>query len=169
MRKATKIFYSWALSKIAQTEGGPMDMSIYRFFQIAIWLPFIVLLIILLVDWIYQRYGISAEQTILIYWLGFGVVAYPVFATWATGYIKKKSEPAIVRLIWWAPLIFIPFYGVPWVLYGLAHIVMGEMSGIAMALLWAAFSPYIIVVGYAFSIAIFVIYKLFFQSTDAEY
>lgn len=95
-------------------------------------------------------------------------MAYPIFAIWATRYIKKKSEPAIVRLIWWAPVIFIPFYGIPWVLYGLTHIVMGEMSGLGMALLWVAFAPYIIVVGYIFSIAIFVIYKLFFQSAKAE-
>lgn len=141
-----------------------MNTSVSRFFQIAIWLPFIGLLIILLGDWIYQKYDISTEQTVLIYWLGFGVLAYPVFAIWATRYIKKKSEPAIVRLIWLAPIIFIPFYGVPWVLYGLAHIVMGEMSGIGMALLWVSFSPYIIVVGYVFSGATFVVYELFFRT-----
>jgi hypothetical protein len=146
-----------------------MSTSVYRFFQIAIWLPFIGLLTILLGDWIYQRYDISAEQIVLIYWLGFGVVAYPVFAIWANRYIKSKSESAIARLIWWAPIIFIPFYGVPWVLYGFAHIVMGDMSGIAMALSWIAFLPYVIVVGYIFSTAVFVIYTLFFQSADVEH
>jgi hypothetical protein len=140
----------------------------HKFFQIAIWLPFIGLLAILLGDWMYQRPNISTEQVFLIYWLGFGVLAYPIFAIWATQYINKKSEPAIVRLIWWAPIIFIPFYGVPWVLYGLAHIVMGDMSGIGMAWLWLAFSPYIIVVGYIFSIVAFAIYKLFFHSANAE-
>lgn len=95
-------------------------------------------------------------------------MAYPIFAIWATRHIKKKSEQAIVRLIWWAPIIFIPFYGVPWVLYGLAHIVMGDMSGLGMALLWIAFAPYIIVVGYIFSMATFIVYTLFFNSASVE-
>lgn len=141
----------------------------HRFFQIAIWLPFIGLLIILLGDWIYQRYDISTEQIALIYWLGFGVVAYPVFAIWANRYIKNKSESAIARLIWWAPIIFIPFYGVPWVLYGFSHIVMGDMSGIAMALSWIAFLPYIIVVGYVFAAVSFVIYEMFFRSISIDH
>ena len=139
----------------------------HRFFQIAIWLPFIGLLIILLGDWIYQRYDISAEQIVLIYWLGFGVVAYPVFAIWANRYIKNKSESAIARLIWWAPIIFIPFYGVPWVLYGFAHIVIGDMSGIAMALSWIAFLPYIIVAGYVFAAVSLVIYEMFFRTINS--
>lgn len=145
-----------------------MNISIHRFFQIVIWAPAILLLSLPLLEYM-SRGPQSFEDMLLTYGLSFGLLAYPVFAIWATRYMKKKSEPTIVRLIWWAPLIFIPFYGVPWVLYGLAHIVMGEMSGIAMALLWVTLSPYIIVVGYMFSMAAFVIYKLFFQPADVEH
>lgn len=150
-------------------ERSPVITSAHRFFQIAIWLPFIGLLTILLGDWFYQRYDISTEQAVLIYWLGFGVIAYPAFAIWATRYIKKKPETTVARLIWWAPIIFIPFYGVPWVIYGLAHVVMGDMSGIAMTLLWVAFSPYIIGAGYIFSTTAFVIYTLFFHTASSEH
>ena len=104
---------------------------------------------------------------LLTYGLSFGIIAYPIFAIWATRLINKNPEAYIAKLIWWAPIIFIPFYGVPWMVYGLFHILMGDMSGIAMALLWVALSPYIVVVGYTFSAATFVIYKLFFQPAKA--
>jgi hypothetical protein len=103
----------------------------------------------------------------LTYGLWFGTPAYLIFAIWATWYIKKKPEPVIARLIWWAPVIFIPFYGVPWILYGLLHIAMGEPSGIGMALLWVSFSPYIIVLGYVFSGVTFVVYEMFFKTINA--
>lgn len=103
----------------------------------------------------------------MTYGLWFGTLAYLTFAAWASWYIKKKSESAIVRLVWWAPIVFIPFYGIPWIAYGLFHVVMGDMSGFAMAVLWVAFSPYIIVVGYVFVVLTIVIYQMFFKSTGA--
>jgi hypothetical protein len=175
MRNIRRQEYSWTMATqivvcpliTRRSERSPMITSVHRFFQIAIWLPFIGLLIILLSDWIYQEYNISTEQVILIYWLGFGVLAYPSFAIWAARYIKKKSESAIVRLIWWAPVIFIPFYGVPWIAYGLFHVAMGETSGFAMAVLWVAFSPYIIMVGYVCVAVTFVVYHVFIKAANA--
>jgi hypothetical protein len=144
-----------------------MSKSVNRLFRIAIWLPAVVFLPLPVLESLFrgpQRF----EDMLLTYGLSFGIIAYPIFAIWATRFINKKAEADIAKLIWWAPIIFIPFYGVPWVIYGLAHIVTGDISGIAMALLWITFSPYIIVVGYTFSIITFVIYKLFFNSASME-
>lgn len=144
-----------------------MSTSAKKFFRISIWLPALIFLSLPVLENILrgpQRF----EDILLTYGLSFGVIAYPFFATWATRVINKKSEEEITKLIWWAPIIFIPFYGVPWMIYGLAHVVMGDISGIAMALLWIAFSPYILVVGYFFSITTIAIYKILFNSADME-
>lgn len=145
-----------------------MSLTVYRFFQIAIWTPAALLVSLPLLEFM-LRGPQGLDDILLTYGLSFGIIAYPAFAIWATRYIKKKSETTIARLIWWAPIIFIPFYGVPWVIYGLAHVVMGDISGIAMALLWVALSPYIVVVGYIFSMTAFVIYKIFFQTASSEH
>ena len=142
-----------------------MNMTAHRFFQVSIWIPAALLLSLPFLEYL-SRGTKNFESMLLTYGLWFGTPAYLIFAIWATWHIKKRSEPAVARLIWWAPLIFIPFYGVPWIIYGLFHIAMGEPSGIGMALLWVAFSPYIIVVGYVFSVATFVVYELFFKAAN---
>lgn len=145
-----------------------MSLTVYRFFQVAVWTPAVFLVSLPLLEFM-LRGPQGLDDTLLTYGLSFGIIAYPAFAIWTTRYIKKKSEAAIARLIWWAPIIYIPFYGVPWVIYGLAHVVMGDMSGIAMALIWVAFTPYIFLVGYIFSMAAFVIYTMFFQTASSEH
>ncbi|MHA6491918.1 hypothetical protein ACX0MV_01570 [Pseudomonas borbori] len=145
-----------------------MSLTVYRFFQIAIWTPAALLVSLPLLEFM-LRGPQGLDDILLTYGLSFGIIAYPAFAIWATRYIKKKSETAIARLIWWAPIIFIPFYGVPWVIYGLAHVVMGDMSGIAMTLSWIAFLPYIFVGGYVFAAVSFVIYEMFFRTINSEH
>ena len=142
-----------------------MNTSVSRFFQIAIWTPAALFLSLPLLEHL-SRGTKNFESMFLTYGLWFGTPAYLIFAIWAKWNIKKRWEPVIARLIWWAPVIFIPFYGVPWILYGLLHIAMGEPSGIGMALLWVAFSPYIIIIGYLFSWATFVIYEMFFKTIN---
>ncbi|MWV14843.1 hypothetical protein F3I16_02190 [Pseudomonas sp. L-22-4S-12] len=105
------------------------------------------------------------EQLFLIYGLGFGVLAYPVFAFWANRQIINKSEPEIIRRIWLAPLIFIPIYGTPWIVYGLFNLVIGNTSGVGMLFLWISFVPYILVVGYCVSTITFFINKLISPKT----
>lgn len=140
-----------------------------RFFQIAIWLPLALILSLPLLESISRgTQAMQWKQILLIYGLSFGALAYPIFATWATYYIQQKTERTIIRLLWWAPFIFIPFYGVPWIIYGLINIAMGKTSGIGMALLWVSFTPYILALGYAFSAITFVIYKIFVQRSNLE-
>jgi len=109
----------------------------------------------------------NVENMFVAYGLWFGTLAYLIFAMWASWYIKGKPEPLIVRLVWWAPVIFIPFYGIPWIVYGLFHVAMGEASGFAMTVLWVAFSPYIIIVGYVCVAVTFVVYHMFFKAANA--
>lgn len=140
----------------------------HRFFKVAVWAPAALLLSLPFIEHLSGGTE-SVKSMLLTYGLWFGTPAYVIFAMWATWYIKRKSEPSAVRLIWWAPIIFIPFYGTPWIAYGLFHAATGEASGIAMALLWVGFSPYIIAAGYVFAAVSFVIYEMFFRSTSANH
>ena len=138
-----------------------------RFFQIAIWLPLALILSLPLLESISRgTQAMQWKQILLIYGFSFGTLAYPIFATWATHYIRQKTERTIIRLLWWAPLLFIPFYGIPWMIYGLINIAMGKTSGIGMALMWVSFIPYILALGYVFSVITFLIYKLFIQRPE---
>ena len=52
-------------------------------------------------------------------------------------------------------------------MYGLFDVAMGEASGFAMTVLWVAFSPYIIIVGYVCVAVTFVFYHMFFNAANA--
>lgn len=148
-------------------ERSQVNTSASRFFQLALWTPAALLLSLPFLE-VLSRGKISLEDMLVSYGLWFGTLAYLIFAAWTTWFIKKRTESAVVRLVWWAPLIFIPFYGTPWIAYGLFHVAMGDMSGFAMAILWVAFSPYIIVAGYVCVAVTFVFYHMFFKSPDSE-
>jgi len=105
--------------------------------------------------------ALSWEQIFLIYGLTFGTLAYPLFAAWTTRYAQRKTEEEAIRLLWWAPFIFIPFYGIPWVLYGLVNLAIGNLAGLGMMLFWPAFFPYILGLGYFFAAFIFVSFEAF--------
>ena len=143
-----------------------MNKSTYRFFQVAIWIPAALFLSLPFLE-ILSRGTENVENMFVAYGLWFGTLAYLIFAMWASWYIKGKPEPLIVRLVWWAPVIFIPFYGIPWIVYGLFDVAMGEASGFAMTVLWVAFSPYIIIVGYVCVAVTFVFYHMFFNAANA--
>lgn len=141
-------------------------MNRLRFFHAAIWTPFALLSFVLLGEWIIEdRQDMPFKQLFLIYGLSFGTLAYPLFALWACRKITNKTEQAIIRLIWLAPLIFIPFYGIPWIIYGLVNLVMGNTSGVGMLFLWISFAPYILVVGYFTSTITFFINKFINSQT----
>lgn len=143
-----------------------MNKSTYRFFQVAIWISTALFLSLPFLE-ILSCGTENVESMFVTYGLWFGALAYLIFAMWASWYIKGKPEHLIVRLVWWAPVIFIPFYGIPWIVYGLFHVAMGEASGFAMAVLWVAFSPYIIIVGYVCVAVTFVVYHMFFKVVNA--
>lgn len=134
-------------------------MTYLRFFRRAIWLPSLLLLLLFLLE--ITSTNLSQEQLFLIYGLAFGTLAYPLFATWITRYAQRKTEAEAIRLLWWSPFIFIPFYGIPWILYGLVNLAIGNLAGLAMMFYWVAFFPYILGLGYFFAFITFVVFEAF--------
>ncbi|MBV6285555.1 hypothetical protein [Pseudomonas aegrilactucae] len=115
-------------------------------YRIYLWLPWVCLVTLLGLE-AYQ-YGLQVthfEQFVQIHLLGFGLLGYPLFALWAS----RRLHLAPSRL-WWAPVLCIPFYALPWVLYGLVYLLMGRIVGLGMMLMWLAFLPYLLGAGYFF-------------------
>ncbi|MBS4079914.1 hypothetical protein [Pseudomonas rustica] len=132
------------------------------YFKTAIWLPMVVLPALLLLDALYFSSPLRGgmEQFVLIYVLGFGLVAYVLFAVFSTRLISRRTELEVVRLTWWAPVVFIPFYGVPWVVYGIGCLAFGRLAGLGMMFLWLTYIPYVLVVGAFFSVVTVVAFKV---------
>ncbi|PKH23096.1 hypothetical protein BI292_14525 [Pseudomonas sp. 43NM1] len=122
------------------------------FFRVALWFPLAALLILMLVE---HGSGDGADldfhQFLLIYVLSFGIPAYITFALWATRALSGISEQQIVKKIWCAPLMFIPFYAAPWVIGGLGFLLFGHLAGLGMMVMWVVFLPYLLVAGYVIS------------------
>ena len=86
-------------------------MTYTNFFKVAIWLPAVLLPTLLLLGTLYFSKPLQGamEQFILAYVVGFGLVAYVLFAFFSSCVIAKKTESEFLRLAKWAPVIFIPF------------------------------------------------------------
>jgi len=135
-------------------------MTYLKYFKGAVWAPAIILPLLLVADALLPPVTrfVAGEQFFQMYVLAFGVAGYFVFALWASRIINKKTEAEVARLVWFAPVVFIPFYGVPWILYGLIYLVTGDVSGLGLMVYWLGFIPYFLIVGYFFSIATGVVY-----------
>jgi hypothetical protein len=103
------------------------------------------------------------QQMLLIYVLSFGIPAYIAFAPWAMRALNGKTEQQILKSVWRAPLTFIPFYAVPWVIYGLAHVLLGSLAGFPMMFGWLAFLPYLLIAGYVVSGLTVALYRTVFS------
>jgi hypothetical protein len=106
---------------------------------------------------------LDLQQMLLIYVLTFGIPAYIAFALWAMRALNGKTEQQILKSVWRAPLTFIPFYAVPWVIYGLAHVLLGSLAGFSMMVGWLAFLPYLLIAGYVVSGLTVALYRTFFS------
>lgn len=103
------------------------------------------------------------QQMLLIYVLSFGIPAYIAFALWAMRALNGKTDQQILKSVWRAPLTFIPFYAVPWVIYGLAHVLLGSLAGFPMMFGWLAFLPYLLIAGYVVSGLTVALYRTVFS------
>ncbi|MBA4359139.1 MAG: hypothetical protein C0411_00185 [Pseudomonas sp.] len=103
------------------------------------------------------------QQMLLIYVLSFGIPAYIAFALWAMRALNGKTEQQILKSVWRAPLTFIPFYAIPWVIYGLAHVLLGSLAGFPMMFGWLAFLPYLLIAGYVVSGLTVALYRTVFS------
>lgn len=135
-----------------------------RFLMTAVWAPVVVFVVLTFIEQLNGSLAtLSGQQQLLIYGLAFGVPAYIVFALWATRTLSGKPEQQILKRIWRAPLMFIPFYAVPWVLYGLANVLTGDFAGVAMMFGWLVFLPYLLIAGYVVSGLTVALYRTLFS------
>ena len=132
------------------------------YFKVAVWTPAILLPALLMLDAFYFSKPLQGgvEQFFLVYVLGFGLAAYVLFAIFSSHIISKKNESEILRLTWWAPVVFIPFYGAPWILYGVVNLISGRLAGLGMMFFWLAYTPYVLVFGLLASTITVLLFKL---------
>jgi len=121
-------------------------MTALRFFQGALFFPLLSLLTIAILaawdggllftpDW-------KAWQDFLFeigFW--YGLFPYVAFSVFMFRKIRTKTEDQIVRLMWWSPIWFIPFFGLAWFLLGLVMLMM---------VVWIGLLLYIPMFGYFF-------------------
>ncbi|MEE4083519.1 MULTISPECIES: hypothetical protein [Pseudomonas syringae group] len=138
-------------------------MTYKSYFKGAILVPAILLPGLLLLDALYFSKPMEGgvEQFFLVYVLGFGLAAYTGFTIFAFRVIPKKSESEVLRLAWWSPVIFVPFYGLPWILYGVVCLLFGRLAGLGMMFMWLAYVPYVLVCGVLMSITSILLFKTF--------
>ncbi len=141
-----------------------ISLSRFRFLKIALWTPAVVFVVLLYLDWAEGYSRVSGwEQFLAIYVLTFGIPAYIAFALWATRALNGKTEQQILKSVWRAPLTFIPFYAAPWVIYGLAHVLLGRLAAFPMMFGWLAFLPYLLIAGYVVAGLTVALYRTFFS------
>lgn len=139
-----------------------VEMTYTNYFKVAVWVPAILLPSLLMLDAFFFSKPLDGgvEQFILVYILGFGLVAYILFAAFSSRVISTKTEPEVIRLTWWAPVIFIPFYAGVWILYGVGCLMFGRAAGFGMMFMWLAYIPYFLFFGVLASAVAILLFKL---------
>ncbi|MEB0225340.1 hypothetical protein [Pseudomonas sp. 10S4] len=134
------------------------------FLMAALWVPIAVLVVLMILD---RADGYSSvsdwKQFLTIYVLWFGIPSYLAFATWATRALSTLTERQILKKIWYAPLTFIPFYAAPWLIGGLALLLLGNLGAFSMMVGWLAFLPYLLIAGYVVSGLTVALYRTVFS------
>ena len=119
------------------------------FLTAALWVPIVMLVVLLIIDWAAGYSGVSDwKQFLMNYALAFGIPAYLAFVAWATRALSKITEQQILKKIWCAPLTFIPFYAAPWLIGGLVFLLFGQVAGFGLMVMWVALLPYLLIAGY---------------------
>ncbi|OOG12826.1 hypothetical protein [Pseudomonas sp. C9] len=119
------------------------------FFMVALWWPLLAVLAIFSYGlWIGEYSTFDSSETHWVYLLWWGIPGLLMFSLWTSRSAKNRSEQQALRMVWLAPLKFIPFYAVPWMLYGLFSLVAGQLSDSYMAYGWILIVPYLLIAGY---------------------
>ena len=140
--------------------GVGCKMTYLSYFKGALWVPAIILPPLLVADALLPpviTFG-EWEQFFPMCVLTFGVAAYFVFVLWASRTVNRKTETEVARLVGWAPIIFMTFYGVSWILYGFIYLIGGKVAGFELMVCWLAFISCLLLVECFFSIVIIVVY-----------
>ncbi len=120
-----------------------------RLLVTALWIPLAVLLLMLLDEWL-SGVPLNVEM-FEAHALSMGIVAHIAFALLEMRLLRGKSEQQILARVWLGPLVFLPFYAVPWMLFQLGKMLSGAASDVAMMFGWLVFIPCVLIVGYVVS------------------
>lgn len=133
-----------------------------RYFSVAVWVPVILLWVGVISAAIQTEFSdhFTADTFILRNVLATGPVSALLFALWATRAIRTKTRPEVIRLAIWAPIIFIPFYGIPWFAYGFGYLMAGHIHGLGMMAFWLAYAPYPVMFAYLYLGVVLVVYVI---------
>lgn len=130
----------------------------------ALWVPVVVFIVLMILDWADGNSSVyNWKQFLTLYVLWFGIPSYIAFAAWATRAVNTVTERQILKKIWYAPLTFIPFYAAPWLIAGLALLLLGNLGAFAMMVGWLAFLPYLLIAGYVIAGLTVALYRTVFS------
>lgn len=119
------------------------------FFMAALWWPLLAVLAISSYDlWIGEYSTFDSSHIYWDYLLWWGVPGLLGFSLWMSRGAKNRNEQQALRMVWLAPLKFIPFYAVPWMVYGLGCVVAWPCTEAYMAYGWTMLVPFLLIAGY---------------------
>ncbi|WP_226500767.1 hypothetical protein [Pseudomonas sp. MWU16-30322] len=147
----------------AAEEMPTLSRAQLSFFMGALWWPLLAVLAISSYDLWKGEY--SSFDSSEIYWqypLWWGIPGLLGFSLWMSRSAKSRNEQQALRMVWWAPVKFIPFYAVPWMLYGLLSLVVGQLSDAYMAYGWITIVPFLLIGGYVCAGVTVALYRIFF-------
>lgn len=143
-------------------------MTSARFFRAAIFLPLILFPLAILDKWSNGTAGELFDFDLMawryfLYEIGFifGVLPYVAFSIFMFRKIRTKTEKQIIRLMWWSPIWFIPFFGLAWFLLGLVVLLTGNLEGLGMMVGWVGLLLYIPLFGYFFVALVYAAFLFF--------
>ena len=133
------------------------------FFMGALWTPFLAMLAFSSYGlWIGEFSTFDSSETHWEYLLCFGLPGLLLFALWVSRTAKRRNEQQALRMVWLAPLKFIPFYAVPWMLYGLCSLIAGPFDSAFIAYGWILLVQYLLIAGYCCAGVTVALYRIFF-------
>jgi len=133
------------------------------FFMAALWWPLLAVLAITSYDlWSGEYSSFDSSETRWQYLLWWGIPGFLGFSLWMSRSAQSRNEQQALRMVWWAPVKFIPFYAVPWMLYGLLSLVVGQLSDAYMAYGWISIVPFLLIGGYVCAGVTVALYRIFF-------
>ncbi|RBL69407.1 hypothetical protein C3E98_020310 [Pseudomonas sp. MWU13-2625] len=133
------------------------------FFMAALWLPLLAVLAFTSYDQWNGEY--LTPESSGIYWqylLWWGIPGLLGFSLWMSRSAQSRNEQQALRMVWLAPVKFIPFYALPWMLYGLLSLVVGQLSDAYMAYGWITIVPFLLIGGYVCAGVTVALYRIFF-------
>ncbi|WPN57851.1 hypothetical protein [Pseudomonas sp. P9_31] len=134
------------------------------FFMVALWWPLLAVLTISSYQlWIGEYTTFDSSHTHWEYLLWWGIPGLLGFSLWMSRSAKSRNEQQALRMVWWAPVKFIPFYIVPWVIYGVCCLIAGQSQDAYMAFGLIMLVPYLLIGGYVCAGLTVALYRTIFS------